>query len=138
MPASVSLVFVPLSTEGIGTAHGKQPHLSRRFFRPPVPPRAKRKPRDLIVEKTDDVNRTLQNIEVILRSVPFPFPSPHKYRNVMHWVLRNALPEGGSGAALDRGIDTFQNLALLQRLVVGRLCAIALQVEKAFDLKAPA
>lgn len=78
----------------------------------------------------------LQNIEVILRSVPFP--SPHKYRNVMHWVLRNALPEGGPSAALDRGIDTFQNLALLQRLVVGRLCAIALQVEKAFDLKAPA
>ncbi|GAB4295546.1 MAG: hypothetical protein Kow0096_12470 [Thiohalomonadaceae bacterium] len=100
-------------------------------------PRAKRKLRDLIVEKTDDVNRTLQNIEVMLRSVPFPFPTPHKYRNVMHWVLRNALPEGGASAALDRGIDTFQNLALLQRLVVGRLCAIALQVEKAFDLKAP-
>lgn len=101
-------------------------------------PRAKRKLRDLIIEKTDDINRTLQSIEVILRSVPFPFPTQHKYRNVMQWVLRNALPEGGASAAVDRGIDTMQNLALLQRLVVGRLCAIALQVEKAFDLKAPA
>lgn len=100
-------------------------------------PRAKRKLRDLITEKTDDINRTLQGIEVALRSVPFPFPSQKKYRNLMHWVLRNAQPEGGSAAALDRGTDAVQNLALIQRLVVGRLCAIALQVEKAFGLKAP-
>lgn len=100
-------------------------------------PRAKRKLRDLIVEKTDDINRTLKGIEVSLRSVPFPLPSKQKYRNVMDWALRNALPEGGASAALDRGTDAVQNLALLQRLVVGRLCAIALQVEKAFDLKAP-
>lgn len=100
-------------------------------------PRAKRKLRDLIIEKTDDINRTLKGIEVGLRSVPFPFPSKQKYRNVMDWALRNALPEGGASAALDRGADAVQNLALLQRLVVGRLCAIALQVEKAFNLKAP-
>lgn len=101
-------------------------------------PRAKRKLRDLITEKTDDVNRTLQGIEVTLRRVAFPFPSKRPYHNLMDWVLRNALPEGGATAALDRGTDTVQNLALLQRLIVGRLCAIALQVEKAFNLKAPA
>lgn len=100
-------------------------------------PRAKRKLRDLIGEKSDDINRTLKGIEVTLRNVPFPFPSQQKYRNLMQWVLRNAQPEGNPAAALDRGTDAMQNLALIQRLVVGRLCAIALQVEKAFDLKAP-
>lgn len=100
-------------------------------------PRAKRKLRDLITEKSDDINRTLKGIEVTLRNVPFPFPSQQKYRNLMQWVLRNAQPEGNAAAALDRGTDAVQNLALLQRLVVGRLCAIALQVEKAFGLKAP-
>jgi len=101
-------------------------------------PRARHKLRDAITEKTDDINRTLRGIEVTLRSVPFPFPTPEKYRNLMQWALRNALPEGGATAALDRGTDVVQNLALLQRLIVGRLCTIALQVEKAFDLKAPA
>ncbi len=100
-------------------------------------PRAKRKLRDLITEKSDDINRTLKGIDVALRSVPFPFPSQQKYRNLMQWVLRNAQPGSSPAAALDRGTDAVQNLRLIQRLIVGRLCAIALQVEKAFNLKAP-
>lgn len=100
--------------------------------------RGRRKLHDLIVEKTDDVNRAIKSIELALRSVAFPFATQPKYRNVMHWALRNALPAGGPEAALDRGLDTLQNLALLQRIVVGRLCAISQQVETAIGLKAAA
>lgn len=53
----------------------------------------------------------------------------------MHWALLTSLPGNDAGALFDRGTDTVRNLLLLQRFIVGRLSAIALQVEKAYALK---
>ncbi len=98
--------------------------------------RAKRKLRDLITEKSDDIDRLLRSIDVSLRQARFPFAAKQHYKNLMHWVLSNSLPGDSVTALFDRGTDGMRNLALVQRLIVGHLCNVSLQVEKAFALKA--
>jgi len=97
--------------------------------------RGQRRLRDLIVEKCDDIHRLLQGLDVSLRQAQFPFRTRQNYRNLMHWAQLTSLPGNDAGALFDRGTDTVRNLLLLQRFIVGRLSAIALQVEKAYALK---
>lgn len=99
-------------------------------------PRTRRRLRDLIIEKCDDIHRLLQGLDVTLRQAQFPFRTRQGYRNLMHWALFTSLPGDDAAALFDRGTDAVRNLLLLQRFIVGRLSAIALQVEKAYGLKA--
>lgn len=96
---------------------------------------ARRRLRDLIIEKCDDISRLLQGLDVSLRQAQFPFRTRQGYRNAMHWALLSSLPGDDANSLFDRGTDAVRNLLLLQRFIVGRLSAIALQVEKAYALK---
>lgn len=98
---------------------------------------ARGKLRYLLQEKGKEVSRAVQNIELLLREVPQPFVTG-KNTGVMTWALRDAMPENGHASTLDRGMDTWQNLAQLQRLLLGQLCSIAVRTEQQLGWEIPA
>lgn len=91
--------------------------------------------RDRINEVCDDIRRILAAFAVFYRTVPFPLHTEEHYLNLLDWVQAQSSGGEGAPADYDRGNDVVRRLALMQRLIVGRLVTIALHVESVLGLK---
>ncbi|HEY0720076.1 MAG TPA: hypothetical protein VGE50_02365 [Gammaproteobacteria bacterium] len=98
--------------------------------------RSTSKLRDRIGELADDIRSILTSFGVIYKQVPYPFSDEEHYRNLFDWIHAQSSTAEGAVADFDRGNDMVRRMALIQRLIVGRLISIALSVETALGLKA--
>ncbi len=91
--------------------------------------------RDRISELADDIRGILTSFGVIYKQVPYPFRAEEHYRNLLDWIQAQSSTAEGAVADFDRGNDMVRRMALMQRLIIGRLISIALSVEAAVGLK---
>ncbi len=92
---------------------------------------------DRIREEADDIRSILAAFAVFYKSVPFPLKTEEHYLNLLDWVQAQSSMAEGAPADYDRGNDMVRRMALMQRLIVGRLVTIALHVESSLGLKSP-
>ncbi|HEY0634914.1 MAG TPA: hypothetical protein VGE00_05990 [Gammaproteobacteria bacterium] len=92
--------------------------------------------RDRIGELADDIRRLLTAFGVFYKTVPYPLHAEEHYRNLLDWVQAQSSTAEGAVADFDRGNDMVRRMALMQRLIAGRLIALALSVESQLGLKA--
>lgn len=91
--------------------------------------------RDRIGELVDDCRRSLAAFAVFYKSTPFPLQSEEHYLNLLDWVQAQSATGEIPSAEFDRANDMVRRLALMQRLITGRLVTIALHVESVMGLK---
>ena len=92
--------------------------------------------RDRINELVDDIRRILSSFSLFYKSTPFPLNTEEHYLNLLDWVQAQSATGEGAPADYDRGNDIVRRMALMQRLIMGRLVSIALHVESVLGLKA--
>lgn len=90
---------------------------------------------DRVNELADDVRRILTGFGVTYKQTPYPFETEERYANLLDWLLAQSATGEGPSTDFDRCNDTVQRMALMQRLIVGRLATLALQVESLLGLK---
>lgn len=84
---------------------------------------------DHIETQAEDVQHFTRAIGFALKNAPYPF-ADRKSDQLMKYVLQNALTEESAEGIFDRGRDTVEVLAQVQRRALVRLITIADQVEK--------
>ncbi len=84
---------------------------------------------DRIDQLAADVQHLTRAIGFALKNAPYPF-ADRKAKQLMKYVLQNALMEDTPQGDFDRGKDTVDTLAQVQRRALVRLIVIAGQLEK--------
>jgi hypothetical protein len=84
--------------------------------------------KDRIQEQVTDVQQLLAGLGATLKTTPYPFGKAHD--NLMAFALRNAYTDAEPSGDFDRGNDVVEQITLIQRQLLARLCAIALHLEK--------
>jgi hypothetical protein len=89
---------------------------------------------DRIQEQAGDIQQLLAGLGANLKTTPYPFDNDNSHKNLMAFALRHAHTDEGAAGEFDRGNDVVEQIIKVQRHILGRLCAIALHVEKELGL----
>lgn len=96
--------------------------------------RRRQKLENRIEQHSSDVKHLVAAVGLALKSAPYPF-ADRKAKQLMVYVLQDALTDDTPQGHFDRGNDTVERLALVQRRALVRLVEITEQVEGAMGLR---